>query len=167
MVRVEGGISTSGKSSRCFYFNSSIKVSNNIYFNVNILVYSSYRYFIYITDLSGGGALFYLGTYSMYADMNKGQPAKFTTVRLAVVDGLIYLGFYVGNAMAGPVKDNLGLEYNFALGILFAVIAAAYTIIYIKETLVQTEVGTKSEEEQNFEIKKDGEYILNSIFYKR
>ena len=103
----------------------------------------------------------------MYADMNKGQPTKFTTVRLAVVDGLIYLGFYVGNAMAGPVKDNLGLEYNFALGILFAVIAAAYTIICIKETLVQTEVGTKSDEEQNFEIKKDGEYILNSIFYKR
>ena len=121
----------------------------------------------YITDLSGGGALFYLGTYSMYADMNKGQSAKFTTVRLAVVDGLIYLGFYVGNAMAGPVKDNLGLEYNFALGILFAVIAAAYTIIYVKESLVQTEVGTQEEEKEHAKLNKDGNNHLNSIFYTK
>jgi hypothetical protein len=124
-------------------------------------------YFNFIIDLSGGGSLFYLGTYSMYADMNKGQPAKFTTVRLAVVDGLIYLGFYVGNAMAGPVKNNLGLEYNFALGILFSVIAAAYTIIYIKETLVKPEVGTQTEENEHTKLNKDGNSHLNIVFHIR
>ena len=73
----------------------------------------------------------------MYADINEREPAASATVRLAIVDGLSYLGFYVGNAMAGSVKNNLGLKYNFALGLLFAVIAGAYTLIFIKETLVK------------------------------
>ena len=55
------------------------------------------------------------------------------------MDGLIHIGFYVGNAMAGPVKKNLGLKYNFALGALMTIIAAAYTIIFVEETLVKEE----------------------------
>ena len=88
-------------------------------------------------DLSGGSALFYLGAYSMIADLNKRDSTGSATVRLAIMDGIHYLGFYVGNAIAGPVKDNFGLKYNFALGLLFAIIAGAYTLLFIKETLVK------------------------------
>ena len=47
----------------------------------------------------------------------------------------------MGNAAAGPIKTNLGLKYNFALGLLLTVIAAAYTIIYIPETLERVQKG--------------------------
>ena len=88
-------------------------------------------------DLSGGSSLFYLGAYSMIADLNKRDSTGSATVRLAIMDGIHYLGFYVGNAIAGPVKDNFGLKYNFALGLLFAIIAGAYTLLFIKETLLK------------------------------
>ena len=73
------------------------------------------------------------------ADLKKKTNAKSATVRIAIMDGLIHIGFYVGNAMAGPVKKNLGLKYNFALGALMTIIAAAYTIIFVEETLVREE----------------------------
>ena len=97
------------------------------------------------SDLSGGSTLFYLGAYSMYADLNKGYPKEYATIRLALADGLIYLGFYVGNAAAAPIKANLGFTYNFSFGILFSVIAAGYTLIFIKETLVKPNTDIKSQ----------------------
>ena len=58
------------------------------------------------------------------------------------MDGLFPLGFYLGNGFAGPVKSNLGLEYNFALGMLFAVISAAYTVLFVKESHKKSNVET-------------------------
>ena len=52
------------------------------------------------------------------------------------MDGLFHIGFYAGNGLAGPVKKHLGLPYNFALGMLFAAIAAAYVLLRIKESHV-------------------------------
>ena len=69
------------------------------------------------------------------------------TVRLALMDGLLHIGFFTGNALAGPIKKHLGLKYNFAFGLLFTVIAAAYTILFIKESLVKPKDKTKDTEE--------------------
>ena len=71
----------------------------------------------------------------MIADITKKTSAESSTIRLALLDGIYHIGFFMGNAAAGPIKTNLGLKYNFALGLLLTVIAAAYTIIYIPETL--------------------------------
>ena len=71
------------------------------------------------------------------------------------MDGLIHIGFYVGNAMAGPVKKNLGLKYNFALGALMTIIAAAYTIIFVEETLVREE-DRKGEDNADDLIETEG-----------
>ena len=87
-------------------------------------------------DLIGGSALFYLGTYCMIADVSKRKSEDSSVVRFAFINGLNHIGFFLGNSLAGPIKSNLGLRYNFALGLLFAVISAAYTIIFIKETLI-------------------------------
>ena len=75
--------------------------------------------------------------YSMMADISKQSNSGSATTRLAIIDGLFHGGFFLGNALAGPVKVTLGLKYNFAFGLLFSVIAAAYTIIFVKETLVK------------------------------
>ena len=100
----------------------------------------------------------------MYADMNKKDPGS-VTVRLAIVDGLIYLGFNGGNAIAGPVKSNYGLKYNFALGVLFTVISAAYTIIFIKETLVKPKEGLAQEKQDDDMVEKDGNQNLNLVIF--
>ena len=77
--------------------------------------------------------MFFLGCYCYIADISK--PGDIT-IRLAIIDGLQRIGFNVGNSFAGPIKKNLGLQYNFALGILFTCISASYTLIRIKESLV-------------------------------
>ena len=79
--------------------------------------------------------MFYLGVYSMVADITKKTSAESSTVRLALMDGVGHLGFFMGNGLAGPIKANLGLKYNFAFALLFTVISAAYVIIFIPETL--------------------------------
>ena len=93
-------------------------------------------------DLIGGSALFYLGTYCMIADVSKKKSEESSVVRFAFINGLNHIGFFLGNSLAGPIKSILGLRYNFALGLLFAVISAAYTIIFIKETLMLQDVST-------------------------
>ena len=93
-------------------------------------------------DLIGGSALFYLGTYCMIADVSKRKSEESSVVRFAFINGLNHIGFFLGNSLAGPIKSNVGLRYNFALGLLFAVISAAYTIIFIKETLMIPDVST-------------------------
>ena len=112
-------------------------------------------------DLTGGSLLFFLGAYTMMADLKKKTNAKSATVRIAIMDGLIHIGFYVGNAIAGPVKKNLGLKYNFALGALMTIIAAAYTIIFVEETLVREE-DRKREGQIEDLIEKDGNFLRDS-----
>ena len=85
--------------------------------------------------------MFWLGLYSMYADINKGYPKEYATIRLALVDGCNFLGFYIGNAAGAAIKAHLGFTYNFAFGIVTAVIAAVYTIFLIDETLVKSCTG--------------------------
>ena len=72
------------------------------------------------------------------------------TIRLAIMDGLIHIGFYAGNALAGPVEKHLGLKYNFAFGILMTVIPAAYTLIFIKESLVKPSPDKIKETDEDF-----------------
>ena len=86
-----------------------------------------------LIDLTGGSNVFFLGLYCYIADISKPENV---TIRMAIMDGLFHVGFYAGNAFAGPIKKNLGLPYNFALGILFTCISASYTLIHIKESLV-------------------------------
>ena len=100
----------------------------------------------------------------MMADLKKKTNAKSATVRIAIMDGLIHIGFYVGNAMAGPVKKNLGLKYNFALGALMTIIAAAYTIIFVEETLVREE-DRKREDNVDDLIEKDGNCYCTILAY--
>ena len=94
----------------------------------------------------------------MAADIRKRNASESATMRIAMMDGLIHIGISTGTAMAGPVKSNLGLKYNFVLGALMTIIAALYTIIFIKETLVKPESGVRGEDEDDT-ISKEGNQI--------
>jgi predicted MFS family arabinose efflux permease len=84
-----------------------------------------------LLDMTGGTVCFYIGCYSYIADITD---AKSRTTRLALMDGLFPLGFYVGNALSGYIKNNLGFMYNFSLGMLFSMLAMGYTLIFVKDS---------------------------------
>ena len=54
---------------------------------------------------------------------------------MAIIDGIIWIGFYIGNILAGPIKTNLGLQYNFIISLIFILIAFLYTLLFTKESL--------------------------------
>ena len=88
------------------------------------------------------------------------------TVRLSIIDGLIHIGFYLGNAFTGKIKAKLGLQYNFALGMLVAIIAAAYTLIFVKES---KQIETRAPEEypldENTTDQKGNIYLIYIYIY--
>lgn len=87
--------------------------------------------------------MFFLGCYCYIADISKPEDV---TIRIAIMDGLFHIGFFIGNAFAGPIKKNLGLPYNFALGILLTCISASYTLIRVKESLVPLDLQKQKRE---------------------
>jgi hypothetical protein len=56
------------------------------------------------------------------------------TKRIAFCDGMFLMGFYIGNMLGGPVKENLGFGYNFALGMICSLLAVAWCIFYVKDS---------------------------------
>ena len=82
--------------------------------------------------MSGGSILFYLGTYCYMTDITTEENRTF---RMAIVDGLIWIGFYIGNILAGPIKTNMGLKYNFIISLIFILVAFLYTLFFVKESL--------------------------------
>ena len=56
------------------------------------------------------------------------------TKRIAYCDGMFLMGFYIGNMLGGPVKENLGFGYNFSLGMTCSLLAVAWCIFYVKDS---------------------------------
>ena len=95
----------------------------------------------YFKDLTGGSAVFFLASYSYITDISS---PEMRTIRIAFIDGLFPVGFYVGNALAGPVQKYLGPTYNFGLGMSFALLATLYAAFFLKDSRGQ--MITKLEE---------------------
>ena len=75
--------------------------------------------------------MFFLASYSYITDISS---PEMRTTRIALLDGLFPLGFYIGNALAGPIHKYLGPAYNFGLGMLFAMLAVLYTILFLTDS---------------------------------
>ena len=96
-------------------------------------------------DLTGGSPVFFLACYSYISDVSEEDSR---TKRFAYLDGLFPLGFYTANALAGPIKTHLGLMYNFAFGMLCAIICFAYCLLFVKESRVKNERNDTKEKEE-------------------
>ena len=94
-----------------------------------------------ISDISGGSILLFLGVYSYLADVTTPENR---TLRIAIMDGIIWIGWYVGSIIFGPIKKTFGLEYNFIIALVFSILAFLYTWFFVKESRPNqaTESGT-------------------------
>ena len=82
-------------------------------------------------DLTGGSAIWRIAAYSYISDISEPQTR---TKRIAVCDGMFLMGFYIGNMLGGPVKENLGFGFNFSLGMLCALLAVAWCALFVKDS---------------------------------
>ena len=65
----------------------------------------------------------------------------------ALMDGVFPIGFYIGNALAGPVAENLGFLYNFAFGMLFSLLGCAYVVVFVGDSRIIRDQRLKKENE--------------------
>ena len=50
------------------------------------------------------------------------------------MDSLWPVGFLPGMALSSVIQSNLGFMYNFAFGMLAALLAMLYTIVFVKDS---------------------------------
>ena len=95
--------------------------------------------------------VFFMACNAYMADITE---PKHRTKRVAFMTGCFWIGYNSGKAMSGPIKENLGFMYNFALGMLVSVITSVYAMIFLKdstrireERLCREEVGDAKKDE--------------------
>ena len=113
---------------------------------------AEYLLFESIQDLTGGGTVFFLASYSYISDVSD---AESRTRRMAFLDGMFPIGFYAGNSLSGIVRKNLGFMYNFSFAMVFTVMAVLYCIFFVRDSRVLRDKRlTKELEEKMKEVDK-------------
>ena len=86
------------------------------------------------SDLTGGSTVFYLACYSYISDVSE---PEMRTKRIAFLDGVFPVGFYLGNSLSGIIKMQLGFMANFGLGMASATLAVLYCIFFVKDSHIK------------------------------
>ena len=67
------------------------------------------------------------------------------------MDGVFPIGFYVGNALAGPIKHKFGYLYNFGLGMLMTLLGFFYVAFFLPDSIPIRDQRLKREAEDEIE----------------
>ena len=98
--------------------------------------------------MTGGSTTFFMASYSYIADISD---AESRTRRIAFLDGMFPIGFYIGNTFAGIIKKNLGFMYNFSFAMIFAALATLYCVFFVKDSRIERDRRVIKELEKDLE----------------
>lgn len=84
--------------------------------------------------MTGGSTTFFMASYSYIADISDTESR---TRRIAFLDGVFPIGFYIGNSLAGIIKKNLGFMYNFSFAMICAGLATLYCVFFVKDSRIE------------------------------
>ena len=59
---------------------------------------------------------------------------KHRTKRAGFMTGCFFIGYNIGKAMSGVIKEELGFMYNFGLGMGVSVLTGTYSIVFLKDS---------------------------------
>ena len=76
-------------------------------------------------------SVFFLACNAYLADITD---PKHRTKRVAFMTGCYFIGYNIGKALAGVIKEELGFMYNFGLGMGVAVLTGVYAIVFLKDS---------------------------------
>ena len=59
--------------------------------------------------------------------------------------GTFFVGFNIGKALAGVIKEELGFMYNFGFGLGVAVLTGVYALVFLKDSAIIREERLKQD----------------------
>ena len=103
-----------------------------------------------LQDLTGGGAAFYLASYSLMVDITT---PDIRTTRLSILDGSLSIGFVIGRPLGTFLKESYGFVTLFSIATCVILSCILYVVFVVKEQ--KKNVGY-----QENETKEDSELKL-------
>ena len=70
---------------------------------------------------------------------------KHRTKRAGFMTGCFFIGYNIGKAMSGVIKEELGFMYNFGIGLGVSVLTGTYSLVFLKDTTKIREDRLKKE----------------------
>lgn len=87
-------------------------------------------------------SVFFLACNAYLADITD---PKHRTKRVSFMAGTFFVGFNIGKALAGVIKEELGFMYNFGFGLGVAVLTGVYALVFLKDSAIIREERLKQD----------------------
>ena len=85
----------------------------------------------FFQDFIGGRAVFTMAANCFIADITTPETR---TKRMSLLNGLSPVGSNIGKALSGMIKSNLGLMYNFIIGLTVTLISTLYVLLFVTDS---------------------------------
>ncbi len=100
--------------------------------------------------------MFFMACNAYLADITN---PKNRTKRVAFLSGCWPIGFNLGKALSGLIKNNLGFMYNFGFGMIVSVLTAFYVINFVPDSIPIRDARMRKEAQERAERKARGEVV--------